>query len=140
VLLVHDAAANRWGALGISRRANLMYKPLEYASLSSILTDFRRSYAVWNHQLVKVRCPPLLADCANMPCRLVFEHTWAYRSAALDGIGLCTWNAVHACRCGCKHVREDSTATGLRSVMCTLWLLNVCFNACFNTPCTSTLH
>ena len=56
VLIVHDAEADLWGALGISRRANLMYKPLQYVSLSSLITDFIQSYAAWRHRVVKVCC------------------------------------------------------------------------------------
>ena len=63
VLLVHDTSEDRWGAVGISRRSNLMYKPLEYPSMSSVLADFRRSYSAWNHNLVKARA------LANLPSR-----------------------------------------------------------------------
>lgn len=55
VLIVHDRASQRWGALGISRRSNLMFKPLVYETLSALIADFRSSYVCWTHELVKVR-------------------------------------------------------------------------------------
>jgi len=37
VLVVHDTASRRFGVLGLSRRAELMYKPLTYSSLSELV-------------------------------------------------------------------------------------------------------
>lgn len=54
VLVIYDTVSKRWGALGLSRKTNLMFKPLEYESLSQLTTDFKRSFAAWNHQVVKV--------------------------------------------------------------------------------------
>lgn len=60
MLLVHDAQLNQWGALGISRRSDLMFKPLTHKSLSSIVTDFKAAYSAWHHDILKVRTQGLL--------------------------------------------------------------------------------
>jgi hypothetical protein len=54
VLAIHDSTLKKWGALGLSRKENLMYKPFEYDTLSALMSDFKRSFAVWNHEVVKV--------------------------------------------------------------------------------------
>ncbi len=55
---------SRFGSLGLSRRSNLMDKPLTFHTLSSLIEDFDRSYRDCGHRLVKVtlmryglRCP-----------------------------------------------------------------------------------
>lgn len=55
VLVIYDTVSKLWGCLGLSRKKNLMFKPLQYKSLSQLMTDFKRSFAVWNHQIVKIR-------------------------------------------------------------------------------------
>ena len=43
----------KWGALGISRRDCLMYKPVLYSSLADLIEEFRISYnSVFHHLLV----------------------------------------------------------------------------------------
>jgi hypothetical protein len=54
VLVIHDTTNDVWGALGISRRRNLMFKAFEYTKLSAIIADFKQAYCAWNHNLVKV--------------------------------------------------------------------------------------
>jgi len=44
----------KWGALGISRRSNLMNKPLRYNSLAELAMDYRRSYKQCFHVLLNV--------------------------------------------------------------------------------------
>ncbi|XP_075470811.1 tubulinyl-Tyr carboxypeptidase 1 [Ascaphus truei] len=44
-----------FGALGMSRREDLMYKPLEHRTLSSLLADFQAAYACCWHTLRKVK-------------------------------------------------------------------------------------
>jgi hypothetical protein len=44
VLAVHDPSSGLFGALGISRRANLMYKPLTFSSLAALLADYQEAY------------------------------------------------------------------------------------------------
>lgn len=55
VLAVRDTATGFWGALGISRRRELMDKPLVHASLSSLVADYVAAYSRWGHEIVKVR-------------------------------------------------------------------------------------
>ena len=45
----------RFGSIGLSRRANLMDKPLTFPTLSSLIGDFDSSYRDCGHRLVKVR-------------------------------------------------------------------------------------
>ena len=52
VLLVF--CEGKWGALGISRRECLMYKPLVYSTLQEIIEDFRGSYTLIYHRLLTV--------------------------------------------------------------------------------------
>ena len=50
------AAGGNWGALGLSRRAELMYKPLgAAAALSGLVADYAAAYAAWGHRLERVR-------------------------------------------------------------------------------------
>lgn len=47
--------AGRYGALGLSRRSTLMYKPLTYDSLGTLMADFEEAYAAVGHSVVRVR-------------------------------------------------------------------------------------
>ena len=44
----------KWGAIGISRRANLMNKPMTFSSLSALVEDYRHSYEECYHVLLTV--------------------------------------------------------------------------------------
>ncbi|KAL7750392.1 hypothetical protein RI367_004165 [Sorochytrium milnesiophthora] len=46
---------NKWGAIGLSRRATLMYKPLQCKDLTSLLGDYIQSYADVQHKVVKIK-------------------------------------------------------------------------------------
>ncbi|KAL5463236.1 hypothetical protein EMCRGX_G032116 [Ephydatia muelleri] len=52
VLAVHSGSS--YGALGLSRRQELMYKPLEYKSLYDLVREFIECYKKCNHTVVKV--------------------------------------------------------------------------------------
>lgn len=54
VLAVHHLPSGRYGALGLSRRSELMYKPLRFSSLAELVGDFKAGYERWWHQLLKV--------------------------------------------------------------------------------------
>jgi hypothetical protein len=43
-----------WGAIGISRRENLMYKEAVFRSLSDLVVDYRDSYKMCFHSLCAV--------------------------------------------------------------------------------------
>jgi len=92
VLVVHHTAEHKWGALGISRRQELMYKDLVFDSLSDLVLDFKQSYEKWWHTLQKARIGlPFEHDasstgsvcwryCSVTPSR----HQWAHCAKTLD--------------------------------------------------------
>ncbi|XP_052269429.1 tubulinyl-Tyr carboxypeptidase 1-like [Dreissena polymorpha] len=45
----------RYGALGMSRREDLMYKPLIYKSLSELIVDYERAYRKYWHDVKKIK-------------------------------------------------------------------------------------
>lgn len=45
----------RYGALGMSRRDDLMYKPLVYKTLSELIIDFEKSYRKYWHEIKKIK-------------------------------------------------------------------------------------
>lgn len=47
--------SGRYGALGMSRREDLMYKPLLYKSLSEVVLDFEKSYKKYWHEVKKIK-------------------------------------------------------------------------------------
>ena len=54
VLAVQHVPSGRFGALGLSRRSELMFKDLAYPSLSALLEDFSAAYGKWWHEVLKV--------------------------------------------------------------------------------------
>uniref|UniRef100_A0A061SBR0 Vasohibin-2-like isoform x5 n=1 Tax=Tetraselmis sp. GSL018 TaxID=582737 RepID=A0A061SBR0_9CHLO len=55
VLAVHERRTGAWGALGISRRPDLMFKELSHETLSALITDYKDAYEKWGHKLLRVR-------------------------------------------------------------------------------------
>ena len=55
VLAVRHPGTGQWGALGLSRRAELMDKPLTHASLADLLADYIASYQKWWHTVLRMR-------------------------------------------------------------------------------------
>ena len=54
---------SNYGAVGLSRRKSLMYKPLKYKSLADLIIDFNNSYAECCHTLKKVKLSlPITSD------------------------------------------------------------------------------
>ncbi|XP_060559520.1 tubulinyl-Tyr carboxypeptidase 1-like isoform X2 [Ruditapes philippinarum] len=47
--------AGRYGALGMSRRDDLMYKPLIFKSLSELVLDYERAYKKYWHDVKKIK-------------------------------------------------------------------------------------
>jgi hypothetical protein len=71
VLAVRDTSSGLWGALGLSRRRELMDKPLRHSSLSALVGDFVAAYALWGHEVLKVRVglpAPHEAACNKHVC------------------------------------------------------------------------
>ena len=55
VLAVRHPDTGRWGALGLSRRADLMDKSLTYASLADLLQNYIACYRRWWHTVLRIR-------------------------------------------------------------------------------------
>ena len=55
VLAVMHKPSGKWGALGLSRRAQLMDKPVEHSTLSSLVQEYRQAYQRWWHEVLKLR-------------------------------------------------------------------------------------
>lgn len=53
MLVIHHMPSNKWGALGISRRSELMYKEMSYDSLADLVLDYKQGYEQWWHKLLK---------------------------------------------------------------------------------------
>ncbi|KAK3609691.1 hypothetical protein CHS0354_017544 [Potamilus streckersoni] len=47
--------AGRYGAIGMSRRMDLMYKPIVFRTLSELTVDFIRSYSKYQHDVKKIK-------------------------------------------------------------------------------------
>ncbi|TRY68689.1 hypothetical protein TCAL_10752 [Tigriopus californicus] len=52
---------NRFGAIGLSRRANLMNKSVQFPSLMDLVDEFERSYQECGQRLVKIRIGRLIS-------------------------------------------------------------------------------
>ncbi|KAG1668633.1 hypothetical protein FOA52_002486 [Chlamydomonas sp. UWO 241] len=55
VLVVHYVPERKWGALGISRQQELMFKDLVFDSLAELVADYKAAYEKWWHKLHKAR-------------------------------------------------------------------------------------
>jgi tubulinyl-Tyr carboxypeptidase len=44
-----------YGALGLSRKSTLMYKPMNFRSLFDVVMDYKHEYAVLGHELVDIK-------------------------------------------------------------------------------------
>lgn len=52
---------NRFGSLGLSRRTNLMNKPVQFSSLFDLMEEFEKSYQECGQRLVKIRIGRLIS-------------------------------------------------------------------------------
>ncbi|KAI9090450.1 Vasohibin-domain-containing protein [Phlyctochytrium arcticum] len=65
---------DRWGAIGLSRRPDLMDKPLAFSSLQDLLMDYRNAYSRNNHRLLKAKIGlPVPHDTASNE-RIVWKY------------------------------------------------------------------
>ena len=69
-----------FGALGLSRRNTLMYKPMVYTSLCELIEDFRRAYTECHHRLLSVK----LSDVVPCDERSREQITWKHVAIKLD--------------------------------------------------------
>ncbi|ROL46598.1 Vasohibin-1 [Anabarilius grahami] len=73
VLGVHSGG--RFGALGISRREDLMYKPLEYKTLSDLLQEFQAAYRGYWHTLCKVKIGHYVSHDPHSVEQIEWKHS-----------------------------------------------------------------
>ncbi|XP_067223495.1 tubulinyl-Tyr carboxypeptidase 1 isoform X3 [Chanodichthys erythropterus] len=73
VLGVHSGG--RFGALGISRREDLMYKPLEYKTLSDLLQEFQAAYQGYWHTLCKVKIGHYVSHDPHSVEQIEWKHS-----------------------------------------------------------------
>lgn len=56
----------KWGAMGISRLPNLMYKPVTYDSLNALIGEFISSYGSYHHVVERIDLGlPFSHDCVS---------------------------------------------------------------------------
>ncbi|KAK3749494.1 hypothetical protein QZH41_013467 [Actinostola sp. cb2023] len=68
------AAYGKYGSLGLSRRDNLMYKPIEFKSLSDLINNFITSYKTYDHTVKKIKLSlPIVHDLHS--CEKIY---WKY--------------------------------------------------------------
>ena len=54
VLAVLHVPSGCWGALGLSRRKELMYKELKFASFADLMREYKERYEQWWHKVLKI--------------------------------------------------------------------------------------
>ncbi|KAK1792933.1 hypothetical protein P4O66_001655 [Electrophorus voltai] len=73
VLGIHSGG--RFGALGISRRQDLMFKPLEYRTLADLLQDFQAAYQGYWHTLRKVKIGQYVSHDPHSVEQIEWKHS-----------------------------------------------------------------
>ncbi|XP_071972915.1 tubulinyl-Tyr carboxypeptidase 1 [Engystomops pustulosus] len=64
-----------FGAIGISRREDLMYKPLRYKTLNDLLADFQEAYAHCWHTLRKIKIGPYVSHDPHSVEQIDWKHS-----------------------------------------------------------------
>lgn len=54
ILAVHHVPSGKYGAIGLSRKAELMYKDMKYGSMAELLQDYKDAYENLYHQVLKI--------------------------------------------------------------------------------------
>ncbi|KAK4472793.1 hypothetical protein MN116_004012 [Schistosoma mekongi] len=67
VLGVYSLSRGLFGAVGLSRRENLMYKPLKFPSLSLLISNYMEAYHSHYHKLIRVK---IGLPIPHQPCML----------------------------------------------------------------------
>eukprot|EP00128_Syssomonas_multiformis_P016521 Colp12_sorted_trinity150504_noHs@9280 len=99
--IYHDG---RYGALGLSRRDDLMYKPVVYPTLHSLLKDYERSYAQYWHAVKKVTlCMPIEHDPCSLKC-----IEWKYVILNYSTMG--DTAMAKACELYCREMKNKTYA------------------------------
>ena len=84
-----------WGALGLSRKRGLMYKKMEFLSLSALYLDFKKHYEEVMHQIIKVR----VGLCVEHNILSLNPVCWRYlsiRTMETDEARVCTMLDEHS--------------------------------------------
>jgi hypothetical protein len=63
-----------YGALGLSRRNDLMYKDLKYPTLQDLVMDYKKAYENNSHVLVKVKFGKVIPSDVASNEKLPFKH------------------------------------------------------------------
>ncbi|KAM6960835.1 tubulinyl-Tyr carboxypeptidase 1 [Aplochiton taeniatus] len=67
--------SGRFGALGISRREDLMYKPLEFRTLSDLVGEFQGAYRGYWHTLRKVKLGSYVSHDPHSVEQVEWKHS-----------------------------------------------------------------
>lgn len=73
VLGIHSGG--RFGALGISRRVDLMFKPLKYRTLADLLQEFQTAYKGYWHTLRKVKIGQYVSHDPHSVEQIEWKHS-----------------------------------------------------------------
>lgn len=73
----------RYGALGMSRREDLMYKPPAFRTLSDLVLDYEAAYGRCWHVLKKVK----LGQCVSHDPHSVEQIEWKHSVLDVDRLG-----------------------------------------------------
>lgn len=73
----------RYGALGMSRREDLMYKPPAFRTLSELVLDYEAAYGRCWHVLKKVK----LGQCVSHDPHSVEQIEWKHSVLDVDRLG-----------------------------------------------------
>lgn len=73
VLGIHSGG--RFGALGISRREDLMYKPLEFRTLADLVQEFQGAYQGYWHTLRKVKIGQYVSHDPHSVEQIEWKHS-----------------------------------------------------------------
>ncbi|XP_023684198.2 tubulinyl-Tyr carboxypeptidase 1 [Paramormyrops kingsleyae] len=73
VLGLHSGG--RFGALGISRREDLMYKPLEYRTLADLVQEFESAYRRYWHTIRKVKIGQYVSHDPHTVEQIEWKHS-----------------------------------------------------------------
>ncbi|XP_073494207.1 tubulinyl-Tyr carboxypeptidase 1 isoform X3 [Phyllobates terribilis] len=75
----HIVLALHWGghygAIGISRREDLMYKPLQHRTLNDLMVDFQDAYARCWHMLKKIKIGPYVSHDPHSVEQIDWKHS-----------------------------------------------------------------
>ncbi len=92
VLAVHHIPSGKFGAVGLSRKRNLMFKELRYDSMSELLEDYKQAYESLWQQVLKIWVGLPAPDdefsyspiCWRYFCLKNSLGTWSELTQALD--------------------------------------------------------